>query len=423
MTRLIELNYELVNGKQYLLLETGKRPSEKVTDNPNDIASLGGENISEEGFMKFDNVRYISKEYFKVCEKGKIQEGDILINKDGAQTGKIAFVSEIPFGKSMINEHIFIIRNSGEFNQKFLFYFLLSFKGQKQIKSKIVGSAQGGISTGFIKGIYLPKPDKSIQEKISSILSIVDKNIEQTKKTIEKVEKLKKSMMQKLLTGKIKPDGKERQENEFKETKIGFIPEDWEVKRLFKITKKITDGEHLSPELTDEGKILISAEDVYFEGIKIKNKKFVSEANCEKFRTRCNPDYGDILVVSRGASIGRTCKVNIDEIFCMMGSVILIKPRSYILLGEYISHFLKSNFAWLELQRLSGTTAQQAIYLTHLKKMRIIYPKSIEEQKKIADILNNFEYFYSNKIKKLETLFHLKKSLMQNLLTGKIEVK
>lgn len=144
MTKLIDTNYEMVNGKHYLLLETGKRPSDKVTDNPNDIASLGGENISEEGFMKFDNVRYISKEYFESCEKGIIQEGDILINKDGAQTGKIAFVSEIPFGKSMINEHVFITRNNGEFDQKFLFYFLLSFKGQKQIKSKIVGSAQGG---------------------------------------------------------------------------------------------------------------------------------------------------------------------------------------------------------------------------------------------------------------------------------------
>ena len=134
MIKSIKTNYQVVDAKDYLTLETGKRPSAEVTDNSNDIPSLGGENISNEGLIKFDNIRYVSKNYFKSCIKGIIKKEDILINKDGAQTGKIAFVSEIPFEKSMVNEHIFIIRSNGEFHQQFLFYFLLSFEGQNQIK-------------------------------------------------------------------------------------------------------------------------------------------------------------------------------------------------------------------------------------------------------------------------------------------------
>ena len=64
------------------------RPAEHVTDNANDIPSLGGENITSDGFLTFKNVRYISREYFAKMPKGKLIDGDILINKDGANTGK-----------------------------------------------------------------------------------------------------------------------------------------------------------------------------------------------------------------------------------------------------------------------------------------------------------------------------------------------
>ena len=74
--------YELVNAKHHLLLETGKRPSQFVTDNPQDIPSLGGENISDDGFLNFDTIRYVSKDYFETVEEGILCEQDILINKD-----------------------------------------------------------------------------------------------------------------------------------------------------------------------------------------------------------------------------------------------------------------------------------------------------------------------------------------------------
>jgi len=106
----------------------------------------------------------------------------------------------------------------------------------------------------------------------------------------------------------------------------------------------------------------------------------------------------------------------------MMGSVILIKPNNSVLYGGFLAQFFKSYSAWVELQRLSGTTAQQAIYLTHIKKVKLIYPESIAEQEFISEHLENIDTLIGRKKDKIKAYSKLKKSLMQNLLTGKIRV-
>jgi len=419
----IPAEWEAINAKNYLLLESGQRPAEFVTDNPNDIPSLGGENITLDGFIDLSNLRYIDRSYFLRMKKGIIKQSDILINKDGANTGKIALVNGLPFENAAVNEHLFIIRTDGIFDQRYLFYFLFSDKGNRQIRAKITGSAQGGINTSVFKGVFIPKPPLPEQRKIASILTKVDDTIQAVKNTIEKAERLKKSLMQNLLTGKLKPDGTWRTDDEFYETKIGFIPKNWSFGKLGSITNKITDGEHVSPDFQKDGNFIFSAEDIYEDGIHFENAKFVKPDDCIRFRKRCDPDFGDILVVSRGASIGRTCSVNIKDFFCLMGSVILIKADENILLSSYISSYLKSYFAWKELRRISGTTAQQAIYLVHLQKLRIAYPNDKDEQKLIAEKINSVDKIIISKKQKIQKLQRLKKALMQNLLTGKVRVK
>lgn len=417
-------DWEAVTGYNYLLLESGMRPAEHVTDNPIDIPSLGGENITSDGFLTFKNVRYIRREYFARMPKGKLIDGDILINKDGANTGKLAFAKTNPFPETSVNEHVFLIRNKGDFEQDFLFYFLLSALGQNQIQPKVVGSAQPGINNSFTKGLYIPKPPKPEQRTIASILSKVDEAIAATKNSIAKAEHLKKALMQNLLTGKLKPDGSWRKEDEFyKDEKFGNIPIGWLYEKLGKLVLKITDGEHISPDMQDKGEYIVSAEDVFDDGVHFEKAKYVSTKDCLKFRKRCDPEFGDVLIVSRGASVGRTCKVQTTNLFCMMGSVILIKPQQDVLTNDFISIYLKTYEAWKELRRISGSSAQQAIYLAHLKKMRIMYPTDVIEQENIT---KSFEGVYKTILKKeekLKKLERLKKALMQNLLTGKVRVK
>ena len=76
------------------------------------------------------------------------------------------------------------------------------------------------------------------------------------------------------------------------------------------------------------------------------------------------------------------CKVNIHEKFCLLGSVILVKPTALVL-SDYLSISLKSPSSFSLLINASGSTAQPAIYLKDLKEITLSLPP-IEEQHRIV---------------------------------------
>ena len=75
---------------------------------------------------------------------------------------------------------------------------------------------------------------KPEQSKIAEILSTVDQAIDQTEALIAKQQRIKAGLMQDLLTRGIDEDGNLRSENthEFKDSPLGRIPVEWEVKEL-----------------------------------------------------------------------------------------------------------------------------------------------------------------------------------------------
>jgi type I restriction enzyme S subunit len=163
------------------------------------------------------------------------------------------------------------------------------------------------------------------------------------------------------------------------------LPEGWVWASLDQLTSKITDGEHISPTTTHNGEPLLSAKDVQDNGVLFEDAKFVTTEDAEKFRLRCDPEYGDILIVSRGATIGRTCRVQTKRYFCLMGSVILAKPV-HLLESRCLSASLKSRELQKAMIALSGSTAQQAIYIRDIKSLPIPLSPLAEQLAIIAEI-------------------------------------
>ena len=180
------------------------------------------------------------------------------------------------------------------------------------------------------------------------------------------------------------------------------IPEGWELKKLGDICSKITDGEHFRPQTQNLGVPFLSAKDILEDGPNFDNCLYVSETDSKKFRKRCNPEKNDILMVSRGATIGRTCINNHEEIFCLLGSVILIKLNSEVF-PNYALYALKSNFLKNQLLDLSGSSAQPAIYLKDLKSLELILPP-LEIQKQIVAKLEHILGQLEEKKKQILTI-------------------
>ena len=131
---------------------------------------------------------------------------------------------------------------------------------------------------------------------------------------------------------------------------------------------------------------------------------------------------GDILIVSRGATVGRTCIVKTSKTFCLLGSVILLKVGPNIS-SEYLSYALKSPVLRAKLVTASEASAQQAIYLRDIKPMKIACP-SLGEQKAIAGKLDalsaDTQRLASIYQQKLAALDEFKKSLLHQAFSGEL---
>ena len=68
---------------------SGSRPAGGVREDTEGVPSLGGENVLAEGGMTYRVLKKIPHQFYALMSKGKLRNGDVLINKDGAQTGKV----------------------------------------------------------------------------------------------------------------------------------------------------------------------------------------------------------------------------------------------------------------------------------------------------------------------------------------------
>lgn len=157
-------------------LENGSRPPGGVGHIKQGVPSIGGEHLTASGEFDFQNTRFISKDYFAKLNRGVIQKYDVLVVKDGATTGKTAFVDDdFPFDRAAINEHVYILRPDASLVlPRFLFFFLYSDWGQLQIQREFQGAAIGGINQGFIQRLEIPLPPLLEQARIVAILRQAD---------------------------------------------------------------------------------------------------------------------------------------------------------------------------------------------------------------------------------------------------------
>ena len=285
----------------------------------------------------------------------------------------------------------------------------------ERLSNTKTGSAIKRIVLKDIKNIKIIIPKIQEQERIASILSTVDEQIDNVDALIEKNKELKKGLMQTLL---IKGIG----HTKFKKTEIGEIPEEWELESMNKIVTSTQLGTNtLGKE--NEKIPMLKMGNLTIGGFDFNKLEYISEEELEM-----NKEYilsnGDFLFNTRNTLelVGKSAVWNsqIDKAI-FNSNIMRIKYCSKIN-DFYMGYYFSSDIGWKQLKSIStGTTSVAAIYTKDLMKIKVIIP-SIGEQEKIVSILLEVDKKieeYENKKQKLE---ELKKGLMQQLLTGMIRV-
>jgi type I restriction enzyme, S subunit len=262
--------------------------------------------------------------------------------------------------------------------------------------------------------IALPPLDEQQQivSKIEELFSELDKGIEELKTAQQQLKVYCQAVLKWAFEGKLTSE----------DVKDSELPKRWKWAKLTEVSKKITDGEHFRPQVQETGIPFLSAKDVRDNGVSFEEPLYISEETAKKALLRCNPERGDILIVSRGATVGRMCIVKTDKVFCLLGSVILIKAKNE-LSNDFLTYILKSPQINRKLISISGATAQQAIYLRDIKEIQLPLP-SLEEQQQIVQeiesrlsVCDKIEETITASLKQAEAL---RQSILKKAFEGKI---
>jgi len=92
-------------------LESGSRPNGGIDKElKQGIPSVGAENVIGLGKYNYQSEKLIPEAFYEKMKRGRIEEKDILIYKDGAYIGKTSlFQYSFPHEKCCVNEHVFLL--------------------------------------------------------------------------------------------------------------------------------------------------------------------------------------------------------------------------------------------------------------------------------------------------------------------------
>ena len=203
----------------------------------------------------------------------------------------------------------------------------------------------------------------------------------------------------------------------YKKTKLGWIPEDWDMVKLSSVCKKIIGGGTPTTQITSywEGNIpWISSYDINKNG-KICVRKFITNEAIIKSATNIIPK-GSIIVVTR-VGLGKVALS--DFSLCTSQDFQSIITNKELIINKYLKYYISNQINKI-IKNSQGSTIK-GITKEQIYNMFLMLP-ALKEQKKIAEILSAWDDGIETLEKLIEQkeIFH--KALMKNLLIGKIRI-
>ena len=367
------------------------------------VGVIRSTNFNNDGKLDLSDIAYRTLSKRKFDEK-KLYASDILIERSGGSetqpVGRVGFITdEMAKTDYAFANFIQRISLSNDVDAKFTYYCL-----QQMYEMGITAGMQSQ-TTGirnldwkqYIK-ILLPKPTLPEQSAIAAILSKVDEAIASVQASISAAERLKKSLMQNLLTGRMKPDGTLRKEDEFYvDEKFGKVPVGWRCYKFkeFAVLQRGND-------LTDNDVVPGIYPVVKSNGVSIRHNQYFVEP----------PG----VVTGRSGTIGKA--FYIEEKFWAHNTTLYVKDFKGNV-PKYIYYLILS----MDFSRYYAGTTVPTLNRNDIHKLKVAVPETFEEQQQIVLLLDESHNIINKKKNKIAVLERLKKSLMQNLLTGRVRVK
>ena len=354
-----------------------------------------------------DSQISVLKTATKLTEEGAkrsrvLQKGTLILSNSGATLG----VPKILGITCCANDGVaaFLDVKSASAEVLYLYYYLTS--KTKYFQEVVApGNGQPNLNTELIGEIYLQLPRLKEQKKIASILSTWDEAIAKTQQTFDALKERNDSLAMQLLSGK-----KRLEEFEGK----------WETVRMkdaFEEVREVNDGGKHEP-------LTISAK-LGFVSQKDKFDKVIAGSSLAKYTLIKAGDFCYNKGNSKTYPMG--CIFKLEKFSSALVPFVYISFRAKTSIE---SDFFKYWFSHHGLDRqlkaiiTSGARGDGLLNVNRADFFNLKLPKPpLEEQKAIAQVLQQADQELQHYQNKLDTLREQKKGLMQKLLKGEVRVQ
>lgn len=429
----VEGPWDLPHGWRWEWLSTvtdeffsGRRPKGGVSGILQGPLSLGGEHLNWDGTLNLTNPKRIPPSFASTISPFAVNEGDILIVKDGATTGKSAFVTALP-ELAYINEHLFALRPTDAIDRRLLFFWLWSQFGFDQIMKDFRGAAQGGIGRTFVDKVVVPVPRDTEQaglvRRIDELFSEIDIGEAALADARSGVEAYRHSLLKAAVTGELTADWRrdnppqqtgeqllEQLLNDVEVTRktgnakrrsklqpvefapdvqdlMWAIPSHWQWVPLGSIAfvTKLAGFEYTKyVQYADDGDLpVIKAENAGLHGFKPTNYSRVHSGAVEQL-TRSRLTGGELLMVFVGAGTGNVATVPNNEEYFLGPNIAMMRLETANVEPRYVELFLRSLGGKSLAMAFAKAVAQPSLSMGTIRQIPIAIPPISEQREALS---------------------------------------
>ena len=376
--KLIKKNLEKIAEPLKDLISYIKHPAEiKRIYETEGIPYILAENISKNFWiLQFTQERYISEQTAQQIPQNKLEEGDVLITRTGANFGDACVYLGDP-KPAYASAHIIIIRPN-RITGEYLATFFNTHYGRRLIRRGWYGSSQPEISPTYL--VTIPVPRLKIENEITSMIREAYKAIRESKILHSQAENL---LLETLGLKDFKPKyelsytanlsqtfGIHRIDAEYFQPVyhhlIEYLKDNFEVKPLKTFILDFQKGIEVGSEnYQEKGKPFIRVSNLSIHGFVERDQKYIDEELYQTLKNIYEPKVGDFLLTKDATpGIAYVLKEPIEGIIA--SGILKIRIDDKQINKEYLALCINSIVGKLQVERDGGGSV-----ITHWKPDQI----------------------------------------------------
>lgn len=349
-----------------------------------------------------------------------LRKNDILFARTGGTVGKSYLVKDVP-EESIYAGYLIRTRYSEKLCPEYMKAFMESQLYWNRLRNGTIATAQPNCNGKTLAKMILPLPPLAEQERIVAKIEEFLPYIacyEQAWNRLEEFNKrfpidVQKSLLQWAIQGKLveqRPEEgtaeelyqkiQEEKQRLVKEGKIKKekplpeigeddmlfeIPGSWIWCRLGNILYKLTDGTHSTPKYTASGVPFLSVKDMSSGQLDFSSCKYISEQEHQELFSRCNPEYGDLLLTKIGTT-GIPVIVNTDKQFSLFVSVALLKFCQELIDNKFLQILLNSPLVQTQATENTRGVGNKNWVMRDIANTLIVLPPLAEQKRIVAKL-------------------------------------